>query len=555
MKVRLESEKDYTIISKETFPLYENREVLVSLEEGIGCIKTKSEAGIIKSSVVGFDGDYYYHYFIFDIARQNNKKSFVEDGINYIYLLSGEAPLKVDKNILKDLEIFKKPGVNKVDKKDIDYNLIASSYYRRHSFKRYNDDYYFFHPLKFRWQTLRNYDDYNILISLENRNYVRRDKTQIMDSLQIYLDELTNISIDKDLLLFENNKVLNIMTREVTDFDGSQFILKSINANWYEDEKDIPNKDFYLTKVLNDLCNINDYSKEADHQRKKDLIIYLGYMLTEMQKQNGLVLFGKAQNGKSTVARLISIIKGSSFNIEVNNLVNDGFYMSGFYNERILFIDELKPKMVTEEFVSKFNKLLGNTHHSVRPMQKEPRTVYTNFTAIITANEVSPQFFTNRALLRRIKIMNSMFPVVTNLPPNINLDDELQKSHNKDWLTNIAIRSFMDNNYSIDNLFTEDIKWWIGTNNDIAERFVKLLVSDGLIDDEYEIIDKDDYYSVVAQYDNLYQDLGIKKAALNDKKTGDEYRMYIDEQINIAFMYILFTPELSCREGKVIYRQ
>ena len=376
---------------------------------------------------------------------------------------------------------------------------------RRHSFKRYNDDYYFFHPLKFRWQTLRNYDDYNILISLENRNYVRRDKTQIMDSLQIYLDELTNISIDKDLLLFENNKVLNIMTREVTDFDGSQFILKSINANWYEDEKDIPKKDFYLTKVLNDLCNINDYSKEADHQRKKDLIIYLGYMLTEMQKQSGLVLFGKAQNGKSTVARLISIIKGSSFNIEVNNLVNDGFYMSGFYNERILFIDELKPKMVTEEFVSKFNKLLGNTHHSVRPMQKEPRTVYTNFTAIITANEVSPQFFTNRALLRRIKIMNSMFPVVTNLPPDINLDDELQKSHNKDWLTNIAIRSFMDNNYSIDNLFTEDIKWWIGTNNDIAERFVKLLVSDGLIDDDYEIIDKDDYYSVVAQYDNLYQ--------------------------------------------------
>ena len=143
--------------------------------------------------------------------------------------------------------------------------------------------------------------------------------------------------------------------------------------------------------------------------------------------------------------------------------------------------------------------------------------------------------------------MNSMFPVVTNLPPNINFDDELQKQDNIDWLANHAIRAFIKNDYRIDNLFVDDIKWWLSSNNVIVKKFLTMLKDDGLVDDKWNmIVDREDFMNIVSQFEDLKKDLNVRK-------TIDP--VYFDEQINIAFMYVLFTPELSSKDGSVIWRE
>jgi hypothetical protein len=235
---------------------------------------------------------------------------------------------------------------------------------------------------------------------------------------------------------------------------------------------------------------------------------------------------------------LVSKIKGAAFNINVKTLLSDPHYTSGFYNDRILFIDELKPSMITEEFVSKYNQLLGNRTQSIREMQKAPRTVTTNFTTIATANEISSQFFTNRALLRRTKVMNSMFPVVSNLPSNINLDDEVQKQDNMDWLANYAIRLFINSNYDISKAFNYDIKKWLAEQNPTVNVFMKYLISIGLISIEHKILGTE-------------EDFKRKLSMLRPLKTvlqfdrGYDWESF-DEQINIVFQFVFHMSELSC---------
>lgn len=547
MQIRIEESKTWINLTEYNYKEYIGLNCFVKLEQGIMAVKTEDPNPVFDSHITGIDDRFVYFYFIHDLAKQNNGKTIIYNDYVYTYMLRGEAPITISEDILDKLPVFKTPNeLRKEEKEKLDYNLIAQSYFLNNDYKKYNDDIYYFHPHKGRWCPLKTYDDYNILISLKDRTYLKRDKTQIIDSMAIYLDTLVNEEINEDLLLFKNDIVFNIKTKESFPFDGKMFILNSMEANWYEDEDKIPKADYYLDKVLKDICGINDYSSEVEEQRLKDFIIYIGYMLTEMHKQSGITLFGKSQNGKSTMARLISKIKNSSFNVDVNAFVNDKFYMSGFYNERILFIDELKPKQVDDAFISAYNKLLGGNSHSIRPMQKEPRTVKTNFTTIITANEISPKFFTNRALLRRNKIMNSMHPVVTNLDPKINLDDEVQKQNNMDWLANHSIRMFIENDYRIDNLFIHDIRTWIYEYNKIANKFLNQLQKDGLIDENNNPYDVSDFKISVSQLDNIYEDLGLNT---------DNDPTYIDEQITIALHYVLAMNDMNCSNGQILWRE
>lgn len=540
MRIKYKNSKKPLEITKENYSLFKDE--LAILGQGVCCIKTDEdpEKSIVKSPVIGFDDVYTYFYFITTMSTRNNDKTFVIKGKRYILKTTGETPLTIDENVTKtlpflDMNVFHDKSD---DGNNVDPDEIAKQYIAKYKYVKYNDDVYWFDQDKYIWVALKTYDDYNILISKTNRKFIKSEKNQIMDSMAIYLYDLENVYLDKNLLLFKNNKVLNIQTQEVNDFDGSQFIINRLEANWYENAN-YPDKDYYLSKVLNDICgvNINANMTEA-RQRLNDLIIYLGYMLTDMEKQSGIILYGKAQNGKSTVARLISKIKGSAFNINVKTLLSDPHYTAGFYNDRILFIDELKPSMITEEFVSKYNQLLGNRNQSIREMQKAPRTVMTNFAMIVTANEISDQFFTNRALLRRTKVMNSMFPVVSNLPANVNLDDEVQKQDNMDWLANYAIRAFIDNGYDISKLFDYDIAKWLGTENPTVSVFMKYLVSIGLLDIDHNIIGSEEDFKR-----KLSMLRPLRDVLIFDRKY--DWSSF-DEQINIVFQFMFHMSELSC---------
>lgn len=539
MRIKYQSTKQPIELTRENIEIFNNE--IAILGQGVCCIKTDAdpEKSVVFSPVTGSDDAFTYFYFMTTMSTRNNDKTYIVNNKRYILKTTGETPLTVDENVLKNLPVL---DISKFtateDSSDVDPDEIAKQYISKYKYAKYNDDNYWFDQEKHIWVSLKTYDDYNILISKTNRKFIKSEKSQIMDSMQIYLYDLENTYLDKNLLLFKNNKVFNIQTSEVTKFDGTQFIINRLDANWYDDNE-YPDKDFYLSKVLNDICgiNINANMLEAN-QRYNDLIIYLGYMLTDMEKQSGIILYGKAQNGKSTIARLISKVKNSAFNINVKTLLSDPHYTAGFYNDRILFIDELKPSMITEEFVSKYNQLLGNRNQSIREMQKAPRTVMTNFTTIVTANELSSQFFTNRALLRRTKVMNSMFPVVSNLPANINLDDEVQKQNNLDWLANYAIRAFINNGYDISKLFDYDIAKWLGSENPTVSVFMRYLISIGLVDINNQIIgDYEDFKRKLSMLRSL------KEVLIFDRRY--DWSSF-DEQINIVFQFMFHMSELSC---------
>lgn len=526
-----------------TYKTFETAEVV--LGQGICAIKTTADVKdtVVRSHVKGFEDGYTYLYFITDLSTRTHNKTYIVDGHRYILQMTGNTPVSLnDKShielpILDEDELKKKPQ-GKGDTVVLDANEWAQKFMAQYKYTKYNDDIFFFDQDFQIWKKLSSYDDYNILISKHIKTMERAEKAQIMDSMQIYLYGIENVELDKNLLLFKNNKVLNIITGKVNDFDGTQFIINRLEANWYEDG-DYPDKDMYLTKVLHDICGMNINANMTESKRRyDDLILFLGYMLTDMEKQVGIILYGKAQNGKSTVARLISKAKGSAFNIAIKPLINDPHYTSGFYNDRILFIDELKPSMVTEDFVSKYNQLLGNRTQSIREMQKAPRSVTTNFVTIMTANEISNQFFTNRALLRRTKVMNSMFPVVTSFPPHINLDDEVQKQDNIDWLVNHCIRAFIDNGYDISKTFDYDIGKWLSTLNPTVTEFMKYLVDIGLIDRDHNIIgDEMDFKRKLSMLRSIKDDM-----ILPDRYDWESF----DEQINIAFQFVFHMTELSC---------
>jgi len=539
MQIKHSSAKKPIDLNSSNFNLFGDETAI--LGQGICCIKTDADPkdSIVRSHVKGRDDQYLYLYFMTTLSTRNNDKTFIVKGKRYILKTTGETPLTVDENTIKALPLLDLSAFEqKEGSDDADPDEMAKSYIAKYKYAKYNDDVFWFDKDKQIWVRLKTYDDYNILISKTNRKLVKAEKTQIMDSMQIYLYDLENVFLDKNLLLFKNNKVLNIQTGEVNDFDGTQFIINRLNANWYPDG-DFPDKDFYLTKVLNDVCGININANLAEAKKRyNDLMIYLGYMLTDMEKQSGIILYGKAQNGKSTIARLISRVKNSAFNVNVKSLLNDAHYTAGFYNDRILFIDELKPKMITEDFISTYNQLLGNRTSSIREMQKEPRTVYTNFASIVTANEISDQFFTNRALLRRTKVMNSMFPVVANLAPNINLDDEVQKQENMDWLANYCIRAFINNDYDISQLFSYDIKKWLGEQNPTANVFLRYLVAIGLIDVNHNII---------GSTEDFKRKLSMLRPLNKTLMFAPNYDWSsFDEQINIVFQFVFHMTELSC---------
>lgn len=524
------------------------------LGEGTMCIKTDNPSAkdMLKTQVVGHDDVYSYYYFTTDLSRSKNGTAHVIDGYKYVIMLKGEAPIDIDETVSEGLPLFSMTMLegdrnNEIEggsNSEMDYNLIAAEYFGAYSYAKYNEEYYYFNTIRQRWQILRSYDDYNILISQKNRNYIQKDKRQIMDSMQIYLSELESKTLNRNLLLFQNNKVFNIMSGEVTDFDGSQFILNSLNANWHENINDIPEQSYYLKKVLNDLTGVNIYKTEVEDKRYEDLLIYLGYILTDMQKQSGLMMFGKSQNGKSTLAALITHIKGSGFKPAIAPLLSDAHYTSGFYNDRVLFFDELKPVEVTDKFISIFNQLLGDDEQSIRELNKAPRTVRTNFTAIITVNEISHQFVTYRALLRRTKIMNSTFPVVTNLPPSLNLNDELRKQDNLDWLANTAIRKFIKNDYRIDNLFVSDMAEWIYKLNPTAKKYLDMLRLEGYINEAFELIVEEHIFKT----EHSQQEMLHKQLAYSGDLT------VFDEQINIALQFVLGINDMTSVGGNITWR-
>jgi len=371
MRIKNANTKKPVELNSENYSLFGNE--FAVLGQGICCIMTDADPKdtVVRSYVKGKDASYTYLYFMTTLSTRNNDKTFIVDGHRYVLKMTGETPVTVNENATKifpllDLDAFKKKNGPHEDGADLDPDEIAKQYVARYKYTKYNDDVYFFDIDRQIWVKLASYDDYNILISKTNKKYIKAEKNQIMDSMQIYLYDLENTMLDKNLLLFNNNKVLNILTKEVNEFDGTQFIINRLSANWYEDGK-FPDKDYYLSKVLKDVCGVNiNANKGESAKRYNDLLIYLGYMLTDMEKQSAIILYGKAQNGKSTIARLISRVKKSSFNINVRTLLTDPHYSAGFYNDRILFIDELKPSMITEEFVAKYNQLLGNRTHSIR---------------------------------------------------------------------------------------------------------------------------------------------------------------------------------------------
>lgn len=131
-----------------------------------------------------------------------------------------------------------------------------------------------------------------------------------------------------------------------------------------------------------------------------------------------------------------------------------------------------------------------------------------------------------------------MFPVVTNLPANINLDDEVQKQDNLDWLANHCIRLFIENDYDISTLFDGDIKKWLSKQNPTVSEFLRYLVEIELIDVNHNIIGSEEEFK---------RKLSMIRSLKNDLEFDRYYDWEsFDEQINIAFQFIFHMSELSC---------
>lgn len=564
--MRVKVNEENTLLNIET-RLSSAQALCVELEAPLAAVVTRKENKDLYAltQCVGRDKENYYYFFQAAMhAGQNHGKGFFVDKQYCALHLKGSATMdpKSAPAQLQDLPVFPRELLKqKEENKDDQPDDLAREYLSEYTFKRYNNTFYYFNPELQKWIELniKDYDTFNIMLSMKTKKYSQRFKRAIMDSLVPYLydpkyvEEISELK--SNLLLFKNNRVLDIHTLKSRPFTEHDFIFHTIDANWYdEDTKEYrelkPNA--FLEALLNGVSGVRkgDTKDIWAPQRREDLLSYIGYTLTNERKEaSTLIMFGTGRNGKTTLARLIYDLKASSFTMELQTFLSDAHYSAGFYNKRMLFFDELQSGSVDERFIGKFKALTGNDILNIRPMQKEPYDVRTNFITYITTNTLSPEFFKDRALTRRIKVMNAMRPAPDWHDARADFNAGVREQINKDWLANYCIRKFVNEGYDISNLFVYDMKDWAVQQNSTIRELIKV----------WKINDWADYQgNLLIRSDDLIHLLltasgGIKQMVSGRSLNMDPATAYFDEQMNLFMINLLNLKNTRSDQGYVQY--
>lgn len=537
----------------------------IELEPPLTVIQTNKTLKTLDelTKVRGRDKEHFYYFFQSALhPGQNHNKGFFIDNEYCRLMLKESAPCDTPKELAAGIPMFPRDILKQKEEDDNETaDDLAQEYLKYYTFKRYNNTFYYFNPETQEWRELniKDYETFNLMISMRTKRYSQKLKRAIMDSLIPYLydpkhvDEVT--SLKTNLLLFKNKRVLDLNTMKSRPFTANDFIFHILDANWYDDDSDEirniqPNQ--YLKALLDGVSGVrkDDETDVWAKQRREDLLSYIGYTLTNERKEaSTLIMFGTGRNGKTTLARLIYDIKASSFTMELETFLTDAHYSAGFYNKRMLFFDELQSGAVNDKFIGKFKALTGNDVINIRPMQKEPYDVSTNFVTYITTNALSPEFFTDRALTRRIKVMNAMKPAPDWHDPRDNFTEGVRQQVNKDWLANHCIRKFVKEGFDISPLFTYDMKEWaVQQNAPIRD----LLTA-------WKIANWADYHgNLNIRNDDLIHLLMTSSGGLKQMSSGknpmmEQATQHFDEQMNLFMINLLNLKGVRCSGGYLRY--
>lgn len=562
--MKLKVLKDKTTIIMDSESVVEPR-ILIELAPPLTVIQTPVELKELEemSKVRGKDKDHFYYFFQSALhPGQNHGKGFFVNNQYCRLLLKESAPCDTPEELAVGIPMLPRDILKQKEEDGSETaDDLAQEYLKYYTFKRYNNTFYYFNPETQEWRELniKDYETFNLMISMRTKRYSQKLKRAIMDSLIPYLydpkhvDEVTTLK--SNLLLFKNKRVLDLNTMKSRPFTANDFIFHTLDANWYDDDSDeIKNiqPNAYLKALLDGVSGVrkDDETDIWAKQRREDLLSYIGYTLTNERKEaSTLIMFGTGRNGKTTLARLIYDIKASSFTMELETFLTDAHYSAGFYNKRMLFFDELQSGAVNEKFVGKFKALTGNDVINIRPMQKEPYDVSTNFVTYITTNALSPEFFRDRALTRRIKVMNAMKPAPDWHDPRDNFSNGVRKQVNKDWLANHCIRKFVKEGFDISGLFTYDMKEWaVQQNNTIRDLITA-----------WKIADWADYHgNLSVRNDDLIHLLmtssgGIKQMSSGKSPVMEPATHHFDEQMNLFMINLLNLKSVRCSGGYLRY--
>lgn len=576
MRFEIIKDKNEFVVDSENLDAYGSDEiVLIKLTPPIVAVKGDKPSDILSAAtkVVGQDADGCFYYFFQSNLHvgQNHNRGFFIEGDYYKLLMKETAPCSTFlefKNVLPifDKNLFKYDDKISKDAADDDKSAddLARHYLKHYKFKRYNNTFFYFNPEIREWcgLNIKDYDTFNIMLSMHTRKFSAKTKRAIMDSLIPYLYDEKYVEhikeVNSNLLLFKNKRVLDIRTMKSRPFSENDFIYHMLDANWYDDGTDElkmvkPNK--YLEALINGVSGIrvndNNNGDLYTKQRREDLLSYIGYTLTnETKEASTLILYGTGRNGKTTLSRLIYDIKNSSFSMRVEKFLNDTHYGAGFYNKRMLFFDELQKEQVTDQFIGEYKALTGSNVLNIRPIQKEPYDVQTNFVTYITTNAVSELFLKDRALARRIKILNATKPAPLWSNPKDDFNKGVKEQVNKDWLANYCIRKFVqEEGCDISGLFTYDMKTWAVNHNNYIRDLLTAWKTIGWFNYQGDpfIFTDDLIHLILTASGGMFQ---MSKGRVGDFNEND---LYFDEQMNLLFINLLNLPNTRCEQGYVRY--
>lgn len=564
--MRVKVKEENILLNVET-RLSNSESLLVELEAPLAVVITRKENKNLYdlTKCVGRDKENYYYFFQAALhVGQNHGRGFF---INKQYCslhLKGSAVMdpKTAPAQLQDLPVFPRDLLKqKEENKDDQPDDLAQEYLSEYTFKRYNNTFYYFNPELQKWIELniKDYDTFNIMLSMKTKKYSQRFKRAIMDSLIPYLYDPKYVEVieelDSNLLLFKNKRVLDLNTMTSRPFSADDFIFHTIDANWYDDDSEEYKKlkpNAFLEALLKGVSGVrkDDTTDVWAPQRYEDLLSYIGYTLTNERKEaSTLIMFGTGRNGKTTLARLIYDLKASSFSMELQTFLNDTHYSAGFYNKRMLFFDELQSGAVDERFIGKFKALTGNDVLNIRPMQKEPYDVKTNFVTYITTNALSSEFFKDRALTRRIKVLNATKPAPDWPDTRADFSAGVRQQVNKDWLANYCIRKFASEGFDISKLFIYDMKDWAVRHNAPIRDLLTAWKSSEWADYHGNLNKKhDDLIHLLMTASG-----GIKQMASGRSLNIEPSTPYFDEQMNLFMINLLNLKSVRVEGGYVRY--
>lgn len=520
------------------------------LKEGLVVVKAEKEVvGLtaISKYVYTINNDWYY---LFDstLTNKDDGKVVFSAGIKLILNTANKIKFAIIKGTDFDNETLSiLPSfllAEKKQKTDADFTQLANALMQDVPIVRTTGDrFYYYNSDDNRWISFSSkYSDAtNVLISKSYPQFSKAQKIQVIDSLVPLIYKLPISQQKQDCIVFKNNIVLDTKSMRTYQMSSKLFVLTTINANWYTEEKNIPAPNEFFVSLLNGLSA--DVDPDITMQNKENLLAYTGYIFSHDRKESNLIILcGGGRNGKSTYAAMLSnILEGNSKRMDVARFLFDSHDSASYADKRLLYFDELHKDQVTELFISKLKELTGASSMSIRQMQTESKDVKSNFVVIITTNTLSDLYLSDLALARRLKIHQAKIPVTASLPGYLDFSTEINRQCNYDWLVNISLRKYLfEYNRDIKQLFYSsmlDAAMQLVTTSRQAftalDTFVKVT---GIVKQPFEM--------------RIKYAIAILLLLTSSVKVSQMLSLPIsDDKLNLLIMHIIGIPDILCVNG------